>query len=310
MDIGKLISAFGTGYLRLPDNRPDFDTKKKRTHLNKKTFCRELLCAISADEDIILYENGLKTGPKRFPSAFEAYYRNKQRRSLRPIAKPLLDGNFLDEEKFHRFLEQYIVVFSKEKLYANFQDHITTTPETLFDDITSEFVRILEAEANKPDGRQKEPIPSHTKDETDAENAEEHQQEENDTSSSPSAETTDRSNIKQTIIQITTLIKILLASGKKIAIWVNRHYTSRYDSCPEWQSFQENYRLYVKCFYILHTYVEIYKNELLSELAHYEKPFSSELFWQCNYIRSSLKVASTDELEKYKEALSVVLRKL
>lgn len=155
MDFGEFIAAFDTGFSKL------FDRKTNKM-LTKPYFCRYLLCSITKNETVVLYINGIEDKKhERSESAFQAFYRNKERRSLHPIAEKIIDSNseILDRVKFVTFLEEYCKVYSKEKLLTNFKKYLpSTSPSTLFDDITNEFVIILENEAAIPDKRRKEAV--------------------------------------------------------------------------------------------------------------------------------------------------------
>jgi len=152
MDFGEFISAFGKGYTTLIDhvtNKP----------LTKPYFCRELLCNITKNENIVLYIDCIPDkAHARGESAFYAFYRNSQRRSLHPIAEGIINSDSLDTDKFKTFLAEYVKHYRKEKLLENFKRHLTDiSSETFFDDITNEFVRILREEAAKEDRRQRKP---------------------------------------------------------------------------------------------------------------------------------------------------------
>ena len=159
MDFGEFIAAFGNGYRFLLDD----ETKQV---FGKELFCRELLCSVSKDELIVKYIDGIEDKKhQRDKSAFQAYYRNTNRRSLHPIAAPIVNSQQLDVIKFHQFLDNYTLHYSKEQLLINFQEYISgTTAETLFDDISESFVKILTEEASKPDHRRKKPISRKTDD--------------------------------------------------------------------------------------------------------------------------------------------------
>lgn len=153
MDFGIFIAAFGTGYRSLVDS----DTNKA---LTKQAFCRMLLCNITNDENKVLYINGIAEAKyARGDSAYQAFYRKNDRRSLHPIAEPIINNNSIDKKKFHSFLEVYTQYFSKDELLNNFKKMIPAVSfSTLFDDITNEFVSILIKAAAKIDNRLKEPI--------------------------------------------------------------------------------------------------------------------------------------------------------
>lgn len=157
MDFGEFIAAFGNGYRFLKDE----ETKKA---LGKELFCKTLLCSISANESFVKYIDGIEDKKhQRYKSAFQAYYRNTNRRSLHPIADAIVNRRQLDEAKFRCFLENYTVHYNKEQLLINFQEYIpAATIETLFDEITKEFVKILSEAAAKPDKRKKSPAHENT----------------------------------------------------------------------------------------------------------------------------------------------------
>ena len=151
LDFGIFLTAFGNGYRMMTDP----ETGKA---LRKEEFCRELLCAISSNEGIVKYIDGICDAThKRDLTAFQAFYRvGKQRRSLHPIAEQMINSGSLNEAKFKGFLKDYSRHFSKEKMLVNFQKNLPTTSEaSLFDDITAGFVQILTEEAAKPDNRRK-----------------------------------------------------------------------------------------------------------------------------------------------------------
>lgn len=153
MDFGSFIAAFGTGYKSLIEP----DTNKA---LNKPLFCRELLCNITNTENIVLYIDGIADKKhERSESAFQALYRNNDRRSLHPIAESIFNSKSLDTSKFMLFLEEYCEGFDKEKLLKNFKRYLPSTSHlTLLEDITNELVSILEKAAAEPDNRLKEPV--------------------------------------------------------------------------------------------------------------------------------------------------------
>lgn len=155
MDFGEFITAFGTGYSK----QIDYRTNKR---LTKPDFCKDLLCSITKEENLVLYIDGIEDGAhKRGESAFQAFYRNTDRRSLHPIAENIINGNNLDTSKFKKFLEKYVENYAKEKLLTNFKVCLpSASSDTLFDDIINEFVRILKEAAAKPDNRRKEPLSS------------------------------------------------------------------------------------------------------------------------------------------------------
>lgn len=147
MDFGQFINAFGTGYRHLEETRnPETG---RINHLKKQHFCRMLLCAITKNETYVSNRSDVE---------FQSFYRNKDRRSLHPIAEEIFDKNDLDTEKFKHFLKRYYAVCSKDKLYLSFKElNPTISLEMLEDDITDEFVSILQEAAAKPDGRRKPP---------------------------------------------------------------------------------------------------------------------------------------------------------
>lgn len=153
MDFGSFIAAFGAGYKNLDDS----DTNKA---LTKQAFCRMLLCNITNDENKVLYINGIAEAKyARGDSAYQAFYRKNDRRSLHPIAEPIINNNSIDKKKFRSFLEMYTLYFSKDELLNNFKEMIpAVSSSTLFEDITNEFVSILIKAAAEIDNRLKEPI--------------------------------------------------------------------------------------------------------------------------------------------------------
>ena len=153
MDFGEFISAFGTGYRRLIDP----ETNKA---LSKQLFCRDLLCSITTDNDIVIYIDRIRDKKhERSESAFQAFYRNNDRRSLHPIAESIFNSKSLDTNKFWLFLEEYCKGYDKEKLLNNFKRFLpSTSPLTILEDVTNEFVSILEKAAAEPDNRLKEPV--------------------------------------------------------------------------------------------------------------------------------------------------------
>ncbi len=172
MDFGFYISLFGNGYRSLPNGRRIFPEEKP--HHTKQTFCREILCAIVKDENAVLKEGGVEKGASRFLSAFESYYRNNQRRSLRPIAVIVVNKNGFDKEKYKIFLEKYTKCLSKEKLLQKMKEnHMESTLDTMFDALTDELVAIIEEAAHEPDHRceprisEKQLIPANADDITD-----------------------------------------------------------------------------------------------------------------------------------------------
>ncbi|SEL65706.1 hypothetical protein SAMN02910353_03100 [Ruminococcus sp. YRD2003] len=152
MNFGESIAAFGTGYRKLLDKR----TNKV---LTKSDFCKYLLCRISKDEIVVLYSDGIEDKKhERGKDTFTSYYRNKDRRSLHPIAESIINSNNLDTSKFMSFLEDYCENYSKEKLLTNFKKYLpSASTSTLFDGITDEFVKILKGEESIPDNRRKGP---------------------------------------------------------------------------------------------------------------------------------------------------------
>lgn len=153
MDFGEFVNAFGTGYRKMIDR----GTNKS---LTKPYFCRDLLCSITKDENLVLYIDGIQDKAHEYgESAFQAFYRNVDRRSLHPIAEGIINGNNIDKNKFKHFLEDYVENYDKERLVTDFEKYLPSTSfSTLFDDITNEFVKILREEAAIPDKRRKEPV--------------------------------------------------------------------------------------------------------------------------------------------------------
>ena len=153
MDFGRFIAAFGAGYRKLIDP----DTNKA---LSKPLFCRYLLCSITTDINNVIYIDRIQDKKhERSESAFQAFYRNNDRRSLHPIAESILNRKSLDKSKFMFFLEEYCNNYPKEKLLKDFKRYIPSTSySTLFEDITDAFVSILEKAAAEPDNRLKEPV--------------------------------------------------------------------------------------------------------------------------------------------------------
>lgn len=165
MDFGTFIAAFGNGYQKMHDKI----STGKIVFLTKPFFCRALLCAIAKNEDYVIYFDGNKTEgteeTTRTSDTFHSFYAgkpdSKSRRSLHPIAKYLInikdDKRVLDKDKFKHFLTEYTANYSADTLLENFQKLLpSTSKETLFDDITEEFVQILTEAAAKPDKRRKE----------------------------------------------------------------------------------------------------------------------------------------------------------
>ena len=154
MDFGTFVAVFGNGYSFMKNTRkivPD----EPPIH-NKKSFCRELLFRITTDDKYVLHPNGDTESTPRSLQAFEAYYRNSKRRSLHPIAAPIIHKCLLDDEGFHDFLKEYTKHYSKDILLKSFQKYIPETSlETLFDDITDAFIQILRKAASEPDRRRK-----------------------------------------------------------------------------------------------------------------------------------------------------------
>lgn len=187
MDFGSFIAAFGTGYKSLIDS----DTNKP---LTKPLFCRELLCNIAKDENTVLYIAGIPDGKHaRGETTFQAFYRNKKRRSLHPIAAPIIESNSINKKKFNSFLEMYTQYFSKDKLFYNFKKELPNVSSlTLFDDITNEFVSILTKAAAEPDNRSKAPL------------------------SPDKSDSSDYSN-KSVVTQIDTMLTKLIRTGRSMA---------------------------------------------------------------------------------------------
>ncbi len=154
MDFGSFIAAFGAGYRKLIDP----DTNKA---LSKPLFCRYLLCSITTDTNIVIYIDGIQDKKhERSESAFQAFYRNNDRRSLHPIAEIIFNRKSLDTSEFMFFLEEYCNNYPKEKLLKDFERYIPSTSySTLFKDITESFVSILEKAAAEPDNRSKASLP-------------------------------------------------------------------------------------------------------------------------------------------------------
>ena len=148
MNFGEFINAFGTGY------------KNLTVGLTKPFFCRYLLCNITKDETVVVFIDGIKDkAHERGESAFQAFYRNNDRRSLHPIAERLFNSNSIDENKFMLFLQEFCGHYDKEELLKNFKPYLpSSSHSTLFKDITNEFVKILREEAAIPDKRRKEPL--------------------------------------------------------------------------------------------------------------------------------------------------------
>ncbi len=158
MDFGEFIAVFGCGYSRLIDH-------KSNKRLTKPYFCRYLLCCITKDENSVFYIDGIEDKThERGESAFQAFYRNTDRRSLHPIAVDIVNDNKADTSKFKLFLKEYCKEYGKEKLLTNFKEYYPyTDSDALFDDITNEFVRILKEAAAMPDNRRKEPQSNSTR---------------------------------------------------------------------------------------------------------------------------------------------------
>lgn len=153
MEFDAFVSAFGTGYRSIRNERR-IEGGESEYH-NKASFCRELLCQITKDESIVLFKGADPNGFPRTLPTFESFYRNNQRRSIRPIARCMLERNAIDKAKFKRFLKLYTGEFSKDILFQNFQPYLSnTTLKTLLNGITDEYVRIIRAAANEPDRRQ------------------------------------------------------------------------------------------------------------------------------------------------------------
>ena len=141
MDFIELIASFGNGYRCIMDN-----TCKKWT---KPEFCRQLLCNIAVNRNMVLYKDGIPDeNNERDDTYFTALYRKKDTRSLKPISI-LINGEY-DEEKFKSFLEFYTTFYDKKRLFNNFKEYLSNiSMETLFDDITRELIRILNAAADE-----------------------------------------------------------------------------------------------------------------------------------------------------------------
>lgn len=150
-DFSEFLAAFGDGYRTMINSKTD-------AVFTKPLFCRELLCKISKNESKVNCVNG-ECNWEREDSAFSALYRNKDRRSLKPIAKFLVLETNRDEEKFKNFLQEYVMNYPKEKLLKNFKEYLPDTNlETLFDDITVLFVEIIINAANEPDKRKSKAV--------------------------------------------------------------------------------------------------------------------------------------------------------
>ena len=187
MDFGRFIAAFGAGYRKLIDP----DTNKA---LSKPLFCRYLLCSITTDINNVIYIDRIQDKKhERSESAFQAFYRNNDRRSLHPIAESILNRKSLDKSKFMFFLEEYCNNYPQEKLLKDFKRYIPSTSySTLFEDITDAFVSILEKAAAEPDNRLKEPV-------------------------STEKLASHNSNNNSVEAQINSLLKELIITGRKIA---------------------------------------------------------------------------------------------
>lgn len=156
MDFGQFISSFQSIYQTIQNDRK-MEADEPLRH-NKKSFCRELLCQIAENENIVLYPNGDKSQSPRSLKTFEAYYRNGKRRSLHPIAVQI--RQHLDLIKFMRFLHCVVKHSGKEQLKKNFQEYLPdVTSRSILGDITRAFVDILRKAADIPDRRYKLPVP-------------------------------------------------------------------------------------------------------------------------------------------------------
>ena len=70
----------------------------------------------------------------------------------------IINGKHLQEEEFKLFLEQFFSYCSKEKVLNGFdQNGADVSMDTLAEDITREFVSILNAAAAEPDNRRTQP---------------------------------------------------------------------------------------------------------------------------------------------------------
>ena len=118
-DFSEFLAAFGDGYRTMINSKTD-------AVFTKPLFCRELLCKISKNESKVNCVNG-ECNWEREDSAFSALYRNKDRRSLKPIAKFLVLETNRDEEKFKNFLQEYVMNYPKEKLLKNFKEYLPDT---------------------------------------------------------------------------------------------------------------------------------------------------------------------------------------
>jgi hypothetical protein len=141
MDFITFIECFGNGYRCILDNNC-----KKWT---KPVFCRQLLCNIADNPKMVLYKDGIPDGNnERDDTYFAARYRKKDTRSLKTISL-LINGEY-NEDNFKNFLDDYTTYYDKKKLFNNFQKQLSIiSMETLFDDITRVFIKILDAAANE-----------------------------------------------------------------------------------------------------------------------------------------------------------------
>ena len=227
MDFGNFINAFGNGYSKMENTR-NIESDEPQMH-NKKTFCRELLCQITDDNSIVLFLNCDATGAPRSLSAYESFYRNNQRRSLRPIAEVIINGKHLQEEKFKQFLGQYFTFCSKEKVLNGFdQNGADVSMDTLAEDITREFVSILNAAAAEPDNRRTQPALSQQ------------------TNINVAAAVDPAPNLpKQTLSRLYAIVSKLIdlssqldTRRNRIAKWLDRQpLSAQYNECPDWQPF-------------------------------------------------------------------------
>lgn len=156
MDFGQFISSFQNIYQTIRDVRK-LEADEPLVH-NKKSSCRELLCQIAENENMVLYPNGDTSKLPRSLKTFEAYYRNGNRRSLHPIAVQIRQQ--LDLIKFMRFLHSMVKHSGKEQLKKNFQAYLPgATLRSILGDITRAFVDILREASDIPDRRYKLPVP-------------------------------------------------------------------------------------------------------------------------------------------------------
>lgn len=148
IDFSEFIDIFGNGYRTMP-NFQKLDKDEKST-LDKRSFCRELLRNITSNVYLVDMKDGTKLGNPYNLSAFEALYRNHEKRSLHPIASRIVNCHCVNKEKFLTFLSQYSDHYSKEQLLANLQKYFPdATEKTCFEIIANEFVRIIENAANQ-----------------------------------------------------------------------------------------------------------------------------------------------------------------